>query len=103
MVVNSIRTNPNAYLKSLARENTQLLINEIWKLPFERVDDVVVAKLPKPTYILPREKTAPKPKPMTKWEQYAKDKGISKKKKGNLVWDEMVKVLMLMMINKGRF
>lgn len=78
-------------LRSVARDNTQLLINEIWKLPTERVKDVIVAKLPDPTTALPREKPAPKPKPPTKWEQFAKLKGIQKKKKTNLVWDEVHK------------
>lgn len=77
---------------ALARDNTQLLINKIWTLPFERADDVIIAKLPKPTYALPREKPAPKPKALTKWEQYAKDKGIKKQKKTKLVWDELVQV-----------
>lgn len=79
------------FLRSLARDNTQLLINEIWKLPTERVEEVIVAKLPDPTTLLPREKPAPKPKPPTKWEQFAKLKGIQKKKKTNLVWDEVHK------------
>lgn len=78
-------------LLSLARDNTQLLINEIWKLPTERVKEVIVAKLPEPTSVLPREKPAPKPKPPTKWEEFAKLKGIQKKKKTNLVWDEVHK------------
>jgi len=86
------RSNPNAYLKSLARDNTQLLLNKIWTLPFERVDDVVIAKLPAPTFILPREKPVPKPKALTKWQTYAKDKGIVKRKKTKLVWDEIVNV-----------
>ncbi|KAL0156656.1 hypothetical protein M9458_047902 [Cirrhinus mrigala] len=79
------------FLRSLARDNTQLLINEIWKLPTERVDEVIVAKLPDPTTLVPRQKPAPKPKPPTKWEQFAKLKGIQKKKKTNLVWDEVHK------------
>lgn len=80
-----------AYLLSLARDNTQLLINSIWQLETERVEDAVIAKFPPPTYKLPREKPAPKPKPMTKWEKYAKDKGIDKKKKKDrLVWDDVV-------------
>lgn len=79
------------FLRSLARDNTQLLINEIWKLPTEKVEEVIVAKLPDPTTPLPREKPAPKPKPPTKWEQFAKLKGIQKKKKNNMVWDEVHK------------
>lgn len=79
------------FLRALARDNTQLLVNEIWKLPTERVEEAIVAKLPDPTTPLPREKPPPKPKPPTKWEQFAKLKGIQKKKKTNLVWDETAK------------
>ncbi|KAF3703569.1 Ribosome biogenesis regulatory protein -like protein [Channa argus] len=79
------------YLRSLARDNTQLLINEIWKLPTERVEEAIVAKLPDTTTPLPREKPPPKPRPPTKWEKFAKLKGIQKKKKTNLVWDETKK------------
>ncbi|KAM9839164.1 ribosome biogenesis regulatory protein homolog [Aulostomus maculatus] len=79
------------FLSSLARDNTQLLINEIWKLPTERVEEAIVAKLPDPATPLPREKPPPKPKPPTKWEQFAKLKGIQKKKKTNLVWDDTAK------------
>jgi len=81
----------SAYLLSLARDNTQLLLNSIWQLETERVEDAVIAKFPNPTFKLPREKPAPKPKAMTKWEKYAKDKGIDKKKKKDrLVWDDVV-------------
>lgn len=79
------------FLRSLARDNTQLLINELWKLPTERVQEAIVAKLPDPATPLPREKPPLKPKPPTKWEQFAKLKGIQKKKKTNLVWDETAK------------
>ena len=78
-------------LLTLARDNTQLLLNAIWDLETVKVEDVVTAKFPPPTYILPREKPVPKPKPMTKWEKYAKEKGIvNKKKKDRLVWDDVV-------------
>lgn len=80
------------FLKDLARENTQLLINSIWSLPTERVEEVIVAKFPPPTYKLPREKPLPLPKVPTKWEKYAKEKGITKsKKKDRLIWDDIVK------------
>ncbi|MEQ2235283.1 Rhodanese- sulfurtransferase [Ilyodon furcidens] len=79
------------FLRALARDNTQLLINEIWKLPTERIAEVIVAKLPEQTTRLPREKPPPKPRPPTRWEQFAKLKGIQKKKKTNLVWDETAK------------
>ena len=66
-------------LRALARDNAQLLVNEIWKLPAERADEVLVVKLPEPTTRLPREKPPPKARPPTKWEQFAKLKGIQKK------------------------
>nr|CBN81938.1 Ribosome biogenesis regulatory protein homolog [Dicentrarchus labrax] len=79
------------FLRSLARDNTQLLINQIWKQPTERVEEAIVVKLPESATPLPREKPPPKPKPPTKWEEFAKLKGIQKKKKTNLVWDETAK------------
>jgi len=80
------------YLLELARDNTQILVNAIWNLPTERVEEVVVAKFPAPAFKLPREKPLPAPKQLTKWEKYAKEKGIvKKKKKDRVVWDDVVK------------
>lgn len=76
---------------NLTRDNIQILFNEVWKLPTERVEEAIVAKLPHPLYKLPRSKPVPKPRKPTKWEQFAKDKGITKKKKSKLTWDEQLK------------
>ena len=81
----------NEELTSLARDNVQLLLNDVWKLPTERVEDAIVVELPYGKTVIPREKPIPKAKPLTKWEQYAKEKGIEKKKKSKLVWDDKVK------------
>ncbi len=75
-------------LKELTRDNTQLIINKLWDLKTKAVDNVVVAQLPKPNYLLPRSKPVPKPKTPTKWQTYAKEKGINKRKKEKLVWDQ---------------
>jgi len=37
---------------------------------------------------LPREKPLPKPKPPTKWERFAAEKGISHKTRERDVWDD---------------
>ncbi|XP_075069695.1 ribosome biogenesis regulatory protein homolog [Mixophyes fleayi] len=79
------------FLRSLARDNTQLLINQLWTLPTHRVQESVVAELPVSSTRLPREKPVPKPRAPTRWEEFAKLKGIQKKKKTNLVWDEVHK------------
>jgi hypothetical protein len=47
-----------------------------------------VAKLPKPTTVLPREKPIPKPKALTKWQKFAQKKGIVKHKRSKLVFDQ---------------
>ncbi|XP_014259245.1 ribosome biogenesis regulatory protein homolog [Cimex lectularius] len=88
---NKISSEKNLYLKQVGRDNVQLLFNAVWELPAELYEDVVVAKLPKPVIVLPREKPVPIPKPPTKWEQYAKEKGIKMTKKSRLTWDEVLK------------
>lgn len=45
------------------------------------------AELPLGTTLLPREKPVPKMKATTKWEKFAAEKGITKKKKTNLTYD----------------
>ncbi|XP_053104243.1 ribosome biogenesis regulatory protein homolog [Hemicordylus capensis] len=85
-----------ALLRALARDNTQLLVGQVWALPSERAEGgagPVVARLPEPSTRLPREKPLPKPRPPTRWEQFAKLKGIrpNRKKRGTLVWDEAAK------------
>ncbi|NXI19419.1 RRS1 protein, partial [Irena cyanogastra] len=76
-----------ALLRALARDNTQLLVSRLWELPAERAGGAggpLVAQLPEPTFRLPREKPPPKPRPPTRWEQFARLKGIRRKKKTSL-------------------
>nr|XP_022318886.1 ribosome biogenesis regulatory protein homolog [Crassostrea virginica] len=86
-----LKQSKEEYLKSLARDNTQLLINTMWKLPTEKVDEAIVVKLPDPKTPIPREKPVPKEKALTKWQQYAQLKGINKRKKGRMTWDDQSK------------
>ncbi|KAF1555097.1 hypothetical protein FQV10_0014525, partial [Eudyptes schlegeli] len=58
-----------ALLRALARDNTQLL----------------------PAFRLPREKPPPRPRPPTRWEQFARLKGIRRRKRTSLVWDEQAR------------
>nr|CAG4637311.1 EOG090X0CBY [Ceriodaphnia reticulata] len=86
--VNQLRADKEAFLTNLSRDNVQLLINKIFQLPTLKVDNEVVIKLPAATTRLPRAKPAPKEKQLTKWEKYAKEKGITKRKKSKATWDE---------------
>jgi Ribosome biogenesis regulatory protein (RRS1) len=74
-------------LLNLTRDNVQLLVNGIWELPTERLDEHIVAKLPKPSFALPRARKLPEPKQLTKWEAFAKTKGIKKRVKDKKVYD----------------
>jgi len=47
-----------------------------------------MAELPEQVTVIPREKPLPKPKPPTRWEKFAKAKGIQHRKKSKMVYDE---------------
>ncbi|UJR30429.1 hypothetical protein I4U23_017963 [Adineta vaga] len=85
------KKNREEYIKNTMRDNMQLFINALWQVPIERHDNAVVAKLPEPKTVVPREKPLPKPKPLSKWQKFAQSKGIVKKKKSKFVWDEAKK------------
>jgi len=55
-------------------------------------DGYMYVDLPEPRYNLPREKPLPKAKPLTKWQKFAIEKGITKKPKPKATWDEILQV-----------
>lgn len=75
-------------IQAVSRDTTQLLVDQLLALPRNRSIEGVFIQLPAPASLLPREKPLPKPKPPTKWELFAKKKGIQKKKEANTVYDE---------------
>jgi len=77
-------------LRAWSRDNVQLLVNQIFSLPTEQAEDNsgALAVLPEPSTKIPRMKPVPKPKPPTKWELFARQKGIQKRKRGRMVFDE---------------
>jgi regulator of ribosome biosynthesis len=94
-----------ASIQSLAGDATQLFVNELLTLPRTQTAEGVYIQIATPTTPLPREKPVsphlptsqsdvqlPKPKPPTKWELFAKKKGIQKQKQKqktpNAVFDE---------------
>ncbi|KAG0202325.1 Rhodanese- sulfurtransferase [Mortierella sp. GBA30] len=83
-----LNKNKDEYLQALSRDNAQLLFNEIFQLQTISDDNGVMAMLPAPTTLLPREKPLPKPKPETRWEKFAKAKGIVNRKKERMVFDD---------------
>jgi len=75
-------------LLEISQENVQFLLNKIFDLPTQKEPEGILAKLPKPEIVIPREKPIPKPKPPTKWEKFARTKGINKRKKTRMVYEE---------------
>jgi len=77
------------FLKQQAQRAAQLIINRVFALPIENTSTEVLAVLPDTdTIVLPRAQHLPEPKIETKWEKFARDKGITKKKKERMVYDE---------------
>jgi len=87
-----LKNDESNYLKAQARENVQLAINKLFSLPVskrEKGEMGVYVELPLRTTIIPREKPVPQVRPMTKWEKFAKEKGITNTKKKEMnVLDE---------------
>lgn len=80
----------NSFLLNLAREDTQLMINELFSLPTRMENDFTIAELPKPKTILPRAQKIPQPRMPTKWQRFAAKKGIqsSRNTREKKVFDE---------------
>jgi regulator of ribosome biosynthesis len=78
-------------IKMATERATQLLVKRIFSCEMEKSDQGPLAILPTETFIFPREKRIPEPKPETRWEKFAKTKGILKKKKERMVYDEVMK------------
>jgi hypothetical protein len=77
-----------AELRRVATEDTALLLRRLRGLPVVDTPDGTVSALPTRTTRLPRTKPVPKPKPLTRWQKFALERGIEKTKRSRLVWDE---------------
>ena len=79
-----------SYLIERATERVQMMIRKVFTLPDagRPKDGGRLVVLPDTTTPLPREKPVPKPKVQTKWEAFAEKKGIVKKKRSRMVYDE---------------
>ena len=105
LMIKHFRLPTSEILLARARDNTQFLFNKIWQLKRKIVKDAVCAELPeKELYRLPREKPVciydcicviqiihfqiPPPRAPTRWEKFAREKGIKKTPKSKKVYDE---------------
>jgi len=86
-----LKKNREKHLASVSRDNVQLLFNQIFALPTERLpnNEGIIATLPSGKTKLPRQKHLPEPKAPTRWEQFAAIRQIQKRKRDRLVWDDV--------------
>ncbi|GAB7343990.1 hypothetical protein MBLNU457_1922t1 [Dothideomycetes sp. NU457] len=79
-------------IQSAARDCAQALLNQLLSTcPITKSSDntSMTLSLPAPQTPTPREKPVPQAKPLTKWQEFAKKKGIvGKEKTGKMVYDE---------------
>jgi len=79
--------------KAVTQVALQELFNQLFQLPI-KADEISMdplAQLPNGKIAIPREKPVPAPKALTKWEQFRNEKGIKKKKKSRMIYDEISK------------
>eukprot|EP00923_Selenidium_pygospionis_P046358 GHVN01079933.1.p1 GENE.GHVN01079933.1~~GHVN01079933.1.p1 ORF type:complete len:318 (+),score=42.72 GHVN01079933.1:272-1225(+) len=77
-------------IRSLSQANLQLLCNQLHLLPNTRKEESMVTSLPPATFKLPRSQPVPEndSRPKTRWEKFAQEKGIVKRKRSRMVFDE---------------
>lgn len=75
-------------LVDLATQGIEPLVHAVFSLPILESEDAKLVTLPNCESHLPRAKPIPKERAVTKWEKYAKEKGIQKKRRDRLVLDE---------------
>jgi regulator of ribosome biosynthesis len=81
--------NINSHELAATRDTCQLMINALFKQEIESNQDGVFAILPKSIKkVLPRQKPVPEQKHQTRWERFAEKKGIQKRKKTRVQYDE---------------
>ena len=83
-----LRADPDGVCAELATNTAQALFSKLFSLPTTAAPVGRLVQLPRPTTPLPRQKPLPKPREPTKWEKFAQQKGITKKKRSKLVYDE---------------
>ncbi|KAF2360546.1 Ribosomal biogenesis regulatory protein [Trinorchestia longiramus] len=77
-------------LSSIGRDSVQQLVSHMHGLERTTIDNQPFIIVPNSITPLPREKPIPKPKPLTRWEKFAREKGIKTKKgREHKVWDDV--------------
>ena len=78
----------DTWLNKITRDNIQLLFKHLFALQGETIINGRLLDLPSPILSLPRSKSLPSGSHRTKWDKFAQSKGIKKRKRGRMVWDD---------------
>jgi regulator of ribosome biosynthesis len=80
---------PKADILAQTRDNVQLLVNKVFGLKREDTDEGPAFVIPpEDGFRLPRQRPVPKVKPKTRWEKFMEERGMKKRKRSSLVFDE---------------
>lgn len=72
------------------RDSVQLLVNKIFALQQKKTEDGIVVDLPnQEAFRLPRARPIPKAEAKTRWQKFMEEKGMKKRKRSRLVFDEV--------------
>ncbi|KAI3387340.1 hypothetical protein SNEBB_003862 [Seison nebaliae] len=86
-----LKKDKEIYLQQMTLLSTKTLLNSLNRLPKEtNSDNLTIINLPfsLSTTKIPRAKRLPMKKTETKWEKFAREKGLKKTKKSKMVWNE---------------
>jgi len=76
-------------LLDYTRDSVQLLVNHMFGLPQNRIEEGMAVQLPsEEVFRLPRQKPVPKAKAPTRWQKFMEDRNMRKRKRSKLVYDE---------------
>ncbi|CDJ41006.1 ribosome biogenesis regulatory protein, putative [Eimeria tenella] len=82
-------------LEEKTQKAAQLFVTKLFSLPRHTSEDGVYVQLPPPpkidTFRFPRTLKLPTARPLTRWQAFAKAKGIVKRKRSRLIWSEELK------------
>lgn len=80
---------PKINFEEYTRDSVQLLVNKLFSLPQKQTDEGHTIQLPdQEIFRLPRTKPVPKQVAKTRWEKFMQEKGVEKRKRSRLVFDE---------------
>mmetsp|Transcript_9512 Transcript_9512/g.18406 ORF Transcript_9512/g.18406 Transcript_9512/m.18406 type:complete len:228 (-) Transcript_9512:52-735(-) len=86
-----ISTLSREQVEAITTSNLQTIYTKLSMLEREEDANATYVKLPEPELRLPKKRTPPAPKPLTKWEKYRNENGLGQnRKRSRMVYEPLV-------------